>query len=772
MKKAYFDLEFDTVLGLVAALAVAEPVKREILLTSPTTDIDEANKLLLRTSDAVNVLASHRPSLYFEDILPLLEKARVGAALSPAELLKIKGSITALKSLKNCVENMDGCDLLKDITAWVRACDDLEYAIDKAVENESELKDGASDKLFGLRRAILRANAKLKERLDGYTKQSEVSKYLQDNIVTLRGGRYVLPVRSDSRSFVKGLVHDVSATGATVFIEPFAVVDANNELITLKNEEQNEVERILGELSKRVVSYASLLAEGQSVLTECGVIFAKAEYAKKLNAYRPILNTEGRIVLNGARHPLIAADKIVPVDISLDKERILLVSGPNTGGKTVALKTVGLFAMFAASGMFLPAEEGSVIGIFDDIFCDIGDSQSIAQSLSTFSAHIKNLSAIADGMNAHSLVLLDEVGDGTDPEEGAALAVAVIKHILRARATAVVTTHFNAVKEFALGCDGISNASMQFDSVNFRPTYRLLQGVSGSSYALEIAEKLGLDEQIISDARAALSKEKIAFDKIMHEAENLRNELFEQKRHISELEAAARADAERSRRLANDYQNKLAEINENARSIIRRKAEEYAERADGIIDQIKDKLKAADETALFEARKAAKRIYDGVPSDKIEIDRSDKPATASELTVGTRVYIAGLDKNGVIASPLRGNKAVVAIGSVKTEVPVSSLSLIKETEREKHTAVEKHVKDPENIEVMLLGKTVDEAILELDRIISDIAPHSTLRIVHGKGTGALGKGIQAYLRKNNRVKSFRYGRYGEGDTGVTITEIK
>ncbi|MCM1367352.1 MAG: endonuclease MutS2 [Roseburia sp.] len=772
MRSIYKNLEFDLILQRIAELCYSETVANKVLETEPKTDVRAASKLLTQTCDALHILASYRPITAFDDIETLVNKARVGATLQPDELLKINKSLSAVRKLKTCIDNADGCDSLKDITAYARTCDELESEIVGAVENDSDLKDRASEKLYSIRRAILRSAAKLKERLDAFTRQSEVSKYLQDNIVTLRGGRYVVPVRSECRSNVKGLVHDVSSTGATVFIEPFAVVEANNELKTLKTEEQNEIERILAQLTALVAENADELTQNQDVLIECGVIFAKAEYAQKTDAYRPILNDVGKIVLRDARHPLIERDKVVPVDIALDDKRVLLISGPNTGGKTVALKTVGLFAIMAASGILLPTNDGSEMCIFSDIFCDIGDSQSIAQSLSTFSAHVKHLSEICTDINARSLVLLDEVGDGTDPDEGAALAIAVIKKILRTSAVAVVTTHFNAVKEFALGCDGIANGCMQFDSDNFKPTYKLLQGVSGSSYALEIAEKLGLDAQIISDARAALSAEKVAFDKIMREAEDLRNAALREKTECAQIKAQADADAKKARELKVRYESLIGDVEANARIAIKRRADEYSAQADELIEQIKELLKEADDSALFNARKAAKKLeYDGLTAD-VKPSVSDTPADVSKLKDGTHVFVSGFGKDGTVVGVPRGGKVTVAIGSIKTELPVSSLTVIEDVRIPKKSVSARFDREPENREVMLLGKTVDEAVEILDRIISDLAPHSTLRIVHGKGSGALGKGVQSYLKRHARIKTFRYGRYGEGDTGVTIAEIK
>lgn len=769
--KLYRNLEFDIICKNIAELSSSDVVARAVLGTQPTTDIELADKLLTQVGDALHVLASHSPSLAFDDISQIIGKARVGAVLRPAELLKVKTSISSLRSLKSCVENIDGCDSLKDITAYVRACDDLERTISDAVENDNDLKDGASAKLHSIRRAIIHANAKIKERLDGYTRKGELSKYLQDNIVTVRDGRYVVPVRSEYKSSVKGLIHDVSSTGATVFIEPFAIVEANNELRTLATEEQVEIERILSELSGLVATHYAELKSGQDVLTECGVIFAKAEYARKTDAYRPILNRSGKILLNGARHPLISKDTVVPVDISLDK-RILLISGPNTGGKTVVLKTIGLFALMAASGIFLPACENSEMCIFENVFCDIGDLQSIEQSLSTFSAHITNISRIVSCMDGRSLVLLDEVGDGTDPEEGAALAVAILKKILRTGATAVVTTHFDSVKEFAVSDGSIANACMQFDTVNLKPTYKLLNGVTGSSYALEIAEKLGLDEEVVCDAKAALSKEKIAFDSVMREAERLRNQIMTEKAECDALKREAEENAKRARELKLRYEQKNSEIDRETRTIIRKRADEYSEIADGIIEEIKEKLKNASDSALFEARKAAKRLSENLPTDVKKPSASGAPPKPNELNDGVRVYVSGLDKEGIVCGKPRGNKAVVAIGSVKTELPISSLTIIQDRAAPVTVREDRGTVEPVNIEVMLRGFTVDEAIESLERTLSDIPPGSTVRIVHGKGTGALGKGIQSYLKRQPRVKSFRYGGYGEGDSGVTIVTVK
>ncbi len=771
MKTTYINLQFNTILDDISSLASSELVANALRLTEPVTNVSDAEKLLTRTEDALSVLASHRPDLAFYDIEKCVEKSRVGATLSLSELINIKINIACLRSLKNCVENTDGCDSLKDITAWVRSSDELEKAIENTVENETDVKDSASEKLYSLRRAIVRANAALKSRLDSFTHQSEISKYLQDNIVTIRGGRYVVPVKAECRSSVKGLVHDVSSTGSTVFIEPFAIVEANNELCTLKTAEQNEIERILQELSLRVAQNANDLLEGQRVLTECGVIFAKAEYAKKINAFRPILNDNGHISLISARHPLIASDSVVPVDIVIDR-KMLLVSGPNTGGKTVVLKTVGLFALMAASGIFLPAAENSEICIFGEIFCDIGDAQSIEQSLSTFSAHIKNISYICSNSGSDSLVLLDEPGDGTDPEEGAALAVAIIENLLNSGATAVVTTHYNSVKQYAMSNDLITNACMQFDSKNFRPTYKLLCGVSGSSYALEIAENLGLDASIISAAKSQLSAEKIAFDEMMREAERLRNDAQAEKDICAELAERARADAEKAQKFKSEYESRLSDIKENARAIVKRQSDEYVERAEELIEEVKKQLKAANESAIFEARKIAKRLSDGVPTDERKPETSPLPIDPSNIKRGMRVFVSGLNKEGIVAGNVRGNKVLVAIGAVKTELPVSSLSLIVDEPTRTNTEIRREIAEPKNIEVMLIGRTVDEATEELDRILSDIPPCSTIRIVHGKGTGALGKGIQNFLRKNKRIKEFRYGRYGEGDNGVTIAVIK
>ncbi len=773
MNAVYEKLEYNKILKIISEFAVSDVVVSEILDNSaPTNDLSDAELLLLRTAEAMSVLKSSRPNLAFDDISQIIAKAKVGALLSPSELLKVKRSISALRSLKKCVETADECDSLKDITAYARVCGELELEIERTVDTDTELKDGASDKLFSLRRAITRANAKLKERLDALTHNSEISKYLQDNIITVRDGRYVVPVKAEYRSAVKGLVHDISSTGATAFIEPFAIVEANNALKTLKTEEQIEIERILTELGNKVAHEASALAEGQRVLTECGVIFAKAEYAAKIDAYSPHLNDVGIISLKGARHPLIAPQSVVPVDITLKDKRILLISGPNTGGKTVALKTVGLFAMMAASGIFLPTDGEAEMCVFDNIYCDIGDEQSIMQSLSTFSAHMTNISSIMSVIDDKALVLLDEPGDGTDPDEGAALAVAIIKKIIRSCASAVLTTHFNSVKEFALKCDDVEIACMQFDTVNYRPTFKLLQGVSGSSYALEIAAKLGMDKEIIDDARSELPKEKVALETTLREAERLRNDVLAERESAVKAADSARADALTAAKLKTEYENKLNDIKSNTHEIIRRRADEYSAHADALIEQLKEQLKRGDEQALFEARKTAAQLSDGVPKTSTKPLPATAPVDPSKLKSGVSVHIAGFEKDGVVVGKPRGDKVLVAIGQIKTEIPIASLSLIAADKKHTRPTETSGRTEPENREIIMLGMTVDEAVELLDRALTDIPPHSTLRIVHGKGTGALGRGIQAYLKKQPRIKSFRYGGYGEGDSGVTIAEVK
>lgn len=766
-------LEFDIVLKHVSELADSDVVASEILNITPTNDIKLANKLLTQTSDALYLLASHKPSFGFDDISKILAKARVGAILHPSELLSVRQSIISLQSIKACLANTDGCDSLKDIVDVIHSCDELANSIDNVVESDSDLKDTASEKLYHIRQAIMRANSKLKERLDALSRQSDISKYLQDNIVTIRDGRYVVPVRAEYRSSVKGLIHDVSSTGATVFIEPFAVVEANNELKTLKTEENIEIEKILIEMSSLVLHNADRLMEGQRVLTECGIIFAKAEYAKRHDAYMPILNDCGKIKLKNARHPLISSDTIVPVNIELTDKRVLLISGPNTGGKTVALKTVGLFSLMASSGMFLPANDGSEISVFDNIYCDIGDAQSISQSLSTFSAHAKNLARITTSMTERSLALLDEVGDGTDPDEGAALAIAIIKRIINENTVAVITTHFNAVKEFALESDKIENACMQFDNVSLKPTYRLILGASGSSYALEIAEKCGLSSEIIADARSALSTEKIAFDKVLREAESMKNKATEELFNIEKLKEKMQEDEKVIDKIKKEYEFKLSEIKEKSRIMIKRAAAEYSDMAEEIIEQMKENLKQSNEAALFDARRAAAKLSKNIPSEHKKPKKSNKPPKLNELNNGVKVFVFGLDKEGIIVGKPRKDSVTVAIGQMKMDVAISSLSIVQEDKKSsKQDTYVAENREPVNTELMLLGSTVSEAIESIDRLISDLPPHSIIRIVHGKGTGILGKGIQAHLKKCQRIKNFRYGGYGEGDLGVTIAEIK
>lgn len=775
MESVLRNIEFDAVCTQVTKFVQSEIVADNIRQFKPTSDLVLINKALNQTKDAFEYLVKHKPVLAFDNIEPIIDKAKVGATLTPSELLKVGNSINVLENLKKGLAAADGFETLKDIVLCAIVCDELNAAINQTIDNETSLKDTASDKLYKIRKALLRANSSLRDKLNGYTRQSDVSKYLQDNIVTVRDGRYVLPVKAEYRSHIGGLVHDVSASGATLFIEPFAVVEANNEIKTLKTEEIIEIERILHDLSGKVSVNSERLIMGQDILIECGIIFAKAEYAKSIDAYMPKVNDSGKINIIAARHPLIDSNKIVPVDISLLDKRVMVISGPNTGGKTVALKTVGLFSVMAACGMFVPAAEGSELSVFDELYCDIGDSQSISQSLSTFSAHINNIAKITGVMNSRSLVLLDEVGDGTDPESGAALAIGIIKRIIDVGATAIVTTHFDSVKEFALADNNIINACMQFDHTSLKPTYKLIQGIAGSSYALEIAENLGLDNRIITDAKAALSSEKRTLDEIMKGLEALRYDAEKSKELYDALVIDATEKLRKADELKSEYEAKLSEITANSKRLIRQKVDEYDEYAEEIIENVKAELKSLDMTAVLNAKKLAKQLSRDLNDEQI-ISHASVPADEKSLSQGTEVFVSGLDKKGVVVNKPKNGKVIVAIGAIKTELPIDSISVIAEKHSRNDVKImpnyKKNSMEPENKEVMMLSLNVDEAVSILERILDDIPPHSILRIVHGKGTGALGRGIQQFLKRQPRVKSYRYGRYGEGDTGVTIVEIK
>lgn len=790
-KHAVKIMEFNAVLELVAAEAVSETAKNQILNASPFSKREDILNALAMTREADLLYNKYQinPIVPFKSVSDILVKSQRGAMLNCSELLTVAKLLkSAAYAKRTLLSSPDDVVLLKEMFSEIDICAEMEKEISFAIVGENEVSDNASSKLKEIRYKILNCNLKLKEKLAAYTRSNEYSKYLQDNIVTVREGRYVLPVKAECKGSIKGLVHDVSASGSTVFLEPIAVIELNNELKTATIEEALEIERILMHLTGLVEQRCLVLNLMEKLCTMTDVVFSKMHFSVKNNGVLPEINQERKINLKKARHPLILKEKVVPVDIVAGENyRVLIITGPNTGGKTISLKICGLFCLMAYYGLYLPCEHASIY-VYDNIFCDIGDEQSIENELSTFSSHILNIKNITDNVTKNSLVLFDELGGGTDPEEGAALARSIIKYILDVGCTAVVTTHYGELKEFALVDSAIENACMQFNEDNFLPTYKLIIGMPGMSNALKTASRLGLNPKIIDEAYSNLSVEKIKFDNLLKNAEQLKN------RSLKELEVVERtkADLERYSLELEKERKKLDALNEkikdNARAETKRLVSGMTERAQEILEEIKTKIAEADEAALLEAKKLSKKLEN--ISDDLNFDGESftyRDLNSDEIRVGTVVVIPRLNSTAVIKE-LKNDKSevVVSIGQIRTNVKISELKAplyAKEEDLKKQKQNNSYKKSNKSdiapvtflTELKVLGLTVAEAVEVIEPYLLSMAnadDGKMIKVIHGKGTGALGKGIHNYLKTSPLVSEYRYGKYGEGDNGVTFITVK
>ena len=772
-------LEFDEILRRLSDYAISACAKAEILRTVPCSTFADVQNALTLTEEAYRIKNKYliSPLSDYDDITEILNKAKAGAVLRPAELMKVAAVLRCARIAKSEISPLgDDVQSVKNLVAPLIVDRTLESEIGNAVAGENELRDDASEKLRDLRRKSHQANAKLKEKLQSYTRSGSISKYLQDNLVTVRMGRFVLPVKSECRSMVPGLIHDQSGSGSTVFIEPFPVVELNNELKYLQMEEQREIERILSILTERVAQTEEILRFCLKTCAMLDIVFAKSAFATSYNGTIPTLVRNGSLHLKNARHPLIDAKLVVPVSIEVGTSyKIIIVTGPNTGGKTVSLKTTGLCCLMAYSGIPIPCDQGSTLSVYEDLYCDLGDEQSIEQSLSTFSAHIVNIVRITEAVTPNSLVLLDELGAGTDPIEGAALSLGIVKYLELIGCKGVITTHFNELKEYALLSKNLTNACMQLDEETLMPTYKLTIGIPGASSALKIAGTLGLSDYILRSARESLTSEHTNFERILCEAQHAKSraedellEIEQEKARLSEeriaLESARKTLEERREKLQNGAKAEAARL-----------VRDMVAKATDLIEELKETIKAGDEEALRKARTLRNRL------EAIEQNSDDgtgpvyAPVSAKQLRIGSRVAVRSLGSDGEIVA-LADKKGMyrVRVGNLQLSLKPEDLAMPL-TEPPKQTTVSHATpaaSTPAEREIKLLGLTVAEAIEVLEPHLLSATSGTVLRIVHGKGTGALGKGIQTYLKTRKEVASFRYGRYGEGDTGVTIAEIK
>ena len=781
LEKVLKTLEYDKIRAMVAErtqcctgreLAEAmEPVFTNGEAASQMALTAEAEKLLIRTGRS--------PAEGFPDMRGCLKRVHAALYLSPGELLGVARCLKAIRLCKEALESAEDCPLLGNLAQWLQAHRSIEEEIGRCIAGEEEISDGASPALLRIRRSMRIANDRVRERLGNMIRSATFQKYLQEPLVTIRNGRFVLPVKQEYRQNVPGLIHDQSGSGATLFIEPTAVVELGNEYKKLLGEEEEEIQRILSELTALCAPYSQDILEGLGILGQVDLAFAKARLGREMEGVQPEMDQQGFLRIIKGRHPLIPKEQVVPIDVWLGEEfTTLIITGPNTGGKTVTLKTVGLFALMAQRGLYSPAQTGSRRPVFQAVYGDIGDEQSIEQSLSTFSSHMTNIVEILKQADAGSLVLLDELGAGTDPVEGAALAMSILEELHSRGCRTVATTHYSEIKAFALTRAGMENASMEFDVDRLCPTYRLFIGIPGKSNAFEISKRLGMEERLIEKAREYLKNEDVKFEDVISGAEAQRRQAEEERRlAAAERDATAklREEMEKQRaRLEGERETLRAKAREDSRRLVNETREEMeklvaAIRAIPGLDQ-----RAADR--VIQRSRDALRKREADLAEPLEKKSQDPGAAPKQVRPGETVRILSLDQKATVLSPADAKGDVqVQAGIMKLTVKLKDLRLIQDTAPTKGVGkVQLDTQRQGGLELDVRGKLVDEAILEVDRYIDNclMSGLDQVSIIHGKGTGALRAGIQDYLKRDKRVKSYRMGAYGEGDAGVTVVTLK
>lgn len=785
-------LEFDKVLERLAQFTGCEDARYEALHLKPETDINMAKALLAETLDAHALLAKFGGPSFggLKNVNNALARAAAGSVLNTRELLDIGEVLRVIRSLSQWrASNSGSADSLDPLFNALTPNNYLESSIFNAITAEDEIADKASPALADIRRQIRIKEASVREKLDKYTRSSTMSKFLQENIVTQRNGRYVIPVKNEYRSEVPGLVHDTSSSGATVFIEPMAVVEANNEVKVLKSKEREEIDRILAELSSQAGDFAQSIKNSYECAVEINLIFAKAQYAYSLKASPAVINDKGIINLKSARHPLLDPKKAVPVDISLGRDfDTLVITGPNTGGKTVSIKTLGLLTMMSMCGLMIPAADQSEISVFNEILVDIGDEQSIEQSLSTFSAHMKTIVEILSAADGKSLVLIDELGAGTDPVEGAALAMAVLEQLHTQGAKIAATTHYAELKAYALDTPRVENGCCEFDIRTLRPTYRLLIGVPGKSNALAISKRLGLGENVIARAEELVSSENKEFENVVDRLEETRLRMEGEYESAKELSEKAKKDSEEAEKRKREIADLREKEIEKARGQALRIVEQAKREAYSLLQEL-DKLKkeqAKTKDAAELARRAKSTVkrglgaIDAATDPILETDDDKDYVLPRHVVAGDSVIIRSLGKSAKVLSPAdRSGNVEVLAGSIKTRVKETDLKLtVAAPENKKQSTAKLQGESRLNIapetRLDLRGMSVDDCLIELDRFIDHSLRTglSEFTVVHGKGTGALRSAVTRYLKSSPYVKTSRLGVYGEGEDGVTIVTLK
>ncbi|HHW30101.1 MAG TPA: endonuclease MutS2 [Clostridiaceae bacterium] len=787
-------LEFDKIIRILANMTTSVLGREIAEQLLPETDQHRIKEMLDETDDAVSyILRKGNPPLGgIHDIRSSLKRLELGGVLNPGELLGIGDTLRACRNLKayngtgERDKDFNPDSIINKLISGLVTNKRLEDRIEMSIINDEELSDEASPLLGNIRRQIRDKQNSIKDRLNELIKSSSYQKYLQDAIVTVRGDRYVIPVKQEFRNEVPGIVHDMSSSGATIFIEPMSVVNANNDIRQLRIKEQAEIERILRELTDDVRNITDLLLSSVHLLARLDFIFAKGRMSLEYNCVCPRLNTEGRIIIKKGRHPLLDKKTVVPINFWVgDSISTIVITGPNTGGKTVTLKTVGLFVLMTQAGLHVPANDGTVMGIFGHVFADIGDEQSIEQSLSTFSSHMTNIVQILDEADEKSLVLFDELGAGTDPSEGAALAMAILEHLRQIRATVVATTHYSELKLYAISTPGVENASCEFDVQTLRPTYNLLIGVPGKSNAFAISRRLGLSEEILKKAKEFLSSENIQFEDILMSMEEDRQKTLAERMKTEsyriEIEKLKDEMERQKKKFEAEKEKLLREAREEAKKILisaKEQSQEILERLRNLEreTEIAKKNKEAEELRL-KLKNELDKLDQALAVPLIPIEENAK--APENLKPGDSVLILHLNQKGIVISPPdKDGEVIVQAGIMKINVHISTLKLIDEQKSQVHKVGSGKISMSKAMaavtEIDLRGTTVDEACELIDKFLDDasIAGLKEITIIHGKGTGALRKGIHQFLKGHPHVKSFRLGSYGEGEMGVTIAEIK
>ena len=791
-EKALKTLEYTKIRDRLSALALSPMGKEKCDELVPMHDIDAITREQKETTEAVNMsLKKGRlPLGGIKDIRTQLGRAEAGGVLGIEELMAVGDFLYVCRKVKNYAKQENKADVfpvLEDYFEIVKTITNLEKEISRCIVNEQEISDDASSGLRTVRREIRNANGSIRDKLNTIIYSAAYKNMLQDAVITIRNDRYCVPVRSEYQSSFPGMVHDRSNTGSTVFMEPTAVIQLNNKIKELQAKEKEEIEKILAMLSAMVAENVDVIEANINVIAHLDFIFAKSELSLKMNGAEPIFNTNGIIDIRKGRHPLLDEKKVVPIDINLGKDfNTLLITGPNTGGKTVALKTLGLFTLMGQAGLHIPAFDSSQLAVFDDVFADIGDEQSIEQSLSTFSAHMTNTVSIINSVTPNCLVLFDELGAGTDPTEGAALAMAIIQLLHKMNVRTAVTTHYSELKVYALSTEGVENACCEFDVETLRPTYRLLIGIPGKSNAFAISKKLGLPDYVIDSAKEFISSENVKFEDVITDLEiSKKTVVYEQERAEQFRKEAERLknEVEKQRAKINDQREKiLADARNEARMVYQQAKEE----SDRIIKEMNKAMreKSANQNKMNEKRSELKSKVAKM-DEAISKGQKKKVATVKpiqNLKAGDNVYVVSFDKTGVaLSAPDSNGDVMVQTGNMKLKVPLNELTYYEPKKEPKSNAsrnISTKVRAGKSqyiaSEIDCRGQNVEEGLGNIDKYLDDafLAGLKTVTIIHGKGTGVLRAAVQKYLRTNPHVRTFRPGVYGEGEMGVTIVELK